>query len=232
MKTIGISMFRADAGRHLTRRAQHLLAKEGVDEWVWVVRPAADMTLQILRDESKNHRVVIADEGWPLIDDRMSRLSAAADFGVGIALARGAERILWHESDLFSPADVVALLGRTKAAVVGGWPVLPGDNTDRSLMLMDGAAVFPSEQFYDTWAYRHGDVRFENKALRPDEPFQIDSVGSVALIDAEYFKHGARFWPGAFVKLCEWVRATGGEIWCDPRVTVVQPLELWVFNND
>ena len=232
MKTIGISMFWADAGRHLSRRAKHLLEKEGVDEWVWVVRPAADMTMEFLRQESQGHRVVIADESWSALGERMPRLSVAADFGVGIAMARGAERILWHESDLISPPDVVALLGRTTAAVVGGWPVLPGTGCDPALMLMPDSSTLPDEKFYDTWGYRLGGVRFESDAARPDEPFALDSVGSVALIDAEHVRRGVRFFPGAFVKFCEWVRATDGEVWCDPRVKIVQPLELWVFNND
>ena len=237
MKTVCVSMWKGDAGRHLARRAQHLLAKQGVDEWVWVIRQTADMTPDILREESEGKPVTLAEESWPAPNDRMLRLSVAADFGVAIAVARGADRILWHESDLFSPPDVVSLLARTSAAVVGGWPVLPGEETPEELRLFSGCSVFKSEQFYDTWGYRAGGERFTNDApysphARTDEPFKLDSVGSVALIDAGIIRRGARFLPGAFINFCQWVHALDGEVWCDPRVKIVQPLELWTFNND
>ena len=37
---------------------------------------------------------------------------------------------------------------------------------------------------------------------------------------------------GGFVRLCEQIRVLGGEIWCDPRITITQPLELWTFENN
>lgn len=237
MKTIGISMWKGDASRHLARRAQHLLAKEGIDEWIWVVRPVADMTPDILREEADGAPVTLVDESWPAPDDRMLRLSVAADFGVAIAIAREADRILWHESDLLSPPDVVEQLARTSAAVVGGWPVLPGQETPEALRLFRGCAVFKNEQFYDTWGYRAGGERFTNAVpfsphANLEEPFKLQSVGSVALIDAGIIRRGARFLPGAFVNLCQWAYALDGEVWCDPRVKIVQPLELWTFNHD
>lgn len=237
MKTIGISMFRGDAGKHLVRRATHLLAKQGVDKWFWMVRPERDQTVRMLQAYEGDKASVIT-ERWPLIQDRMLRLSTAADIAMSCATDAGADRILWHESDLFSPSDVVDLLARTDGTVVGGWPVLPGPETPASLMLHTGACCLDTgEAFYDTWGYRHEGQRFTNlpphsAIYKPDEPFQLESVGSVALIDANIVRRGARFSPGAFVNFCGTARAAGGTVWCDPRVKIVQPLELWVENDD
>ena len=236
MTTIGISMFRWDAGKHLVRRVSHLLAKRGVDKWIFMVRPEMDMTAAMLQTY-EGAKVNVIQEWWPAVEDRMIRLSVAADVALSAATDAGADRILWHESDLISPTDVVGLLARTDGTIVGGWPVLPGHETPAELMLHTGAVRLDTEKFYDTWGYRHQGERFTNEppyapAYRPDAPFQLDSVGSVALIDASAIRRGARFSPGAFVNLCGTARAGGGTVWCDPRVKIVQPLELWVIRND
>jgi len=238
MTTIGISMFRGDAGKHLVRRVSHLLAKRGVDRWIFMVRPEMDMTAAMLQTY-EGAKVNVIQEWWPAVEDRMIRLSVAADVALSAATYAGADRILWHESDLISPPDVVALLARTEGTIVGGWPVLPGNETPAELMLHTGAVRLDTEKFYDTWGYRAGGDRFTNEppffpvdGLPRDRPFQLESVGSVALIDASAIRRGARFSPGAFVNLCGTARAGGGTVWCDPRVKIVQPLELWVFHND
>lgn len=237
MTTIGISMFRWDAGKHLVRRVSHLLAKQGVDRWIFMVRPEMDMTAAMLQTY-EGAKVSVIQEWWPAVEDRMIRLSVAADVALSAATDAGADRILWHESDLISPPDVVALLARTEGTIVGGWPVLPGNETPAELMLHTGAGCLDTgEAFYDTWGYRHEGQRFTNlppysPIYKPDEPFQLESVGSVALIDASAIRRGARFSPGAFVNLCGTARAGGGTVWCDPRVKIVQPLELWVIHND
>jgi hypothetical protein len=239
MKTVGISMWKAAVGRHFRDRADHLLRKAGIDQWVFVVRRTNDLTLQAIQvlAERSSGRIIVVVETWPAPTDRMARLSRAADAGIETALAAGASRVLYHESDLRSPDDVVERLEATKAAIVGGWPVLPGHDCDRRLLLRHDAMLLGETVFYDTWAYRVGGVRFMNKApyhavYAPDRPFRLDSVGSVALIDADYLRRGARFAPGAFVSLCEQARSLGGEVWCDPRIEIQQPLELWEFNND
>lgn len=236
MKTIGIAMFRADAAKHLVRRINHLLAKRGIDKWIWMVRPEKDITVKMLK-HYESDRVSVVEEWWPVVADRMIRLSIAADTAMSCATDVGADRILWHESDLISPPDVVDLLARTEGTVVAGWPVLPGDETPAELMLHTGACSMGKEAFYDVWGYRYEGKRFTNEApyspiYRPDQPFQLDSVGSVALIDAGIVRRGARFSPGAFVNFCGSTRAAGGTVWCDPRVKIVQPLELWIENND
>ena len=238
MRTIGLATWMADSGRHMVRRMTHLLGKEDVDKWVWIVRPTNDNTVNMLRMYEQQHpdRVCVLLEDWHPNEDRIVGLSCLGDHGINKALQMGAERLLIHESDLLTPINVVSLLRETRAACVGGWPILAGGKLPPFLLLTPDATLLEEPIFYDTWGYRAGGVRFKNSApyheVYQPRPFRLDSVGSVALIDCEYLRGGARFFPGAFVTLCESIRGLGGEVWCDPRVPVVQPVELWNFNDN
>lgn len=236
-----VSMFYGDASKHLADRVLHLLRKVGVSRWVWSVRPARDCTstmLSALADYAgkTDEECVIFVEPDEQPDERIERLSVAGDRLLSMA-CEGADYILWHESDLFSPPDIAAMLAGTPAGAVGGWPVLSHCDDDRSLGVMTPRRVLLEESvFYDTWGYRVAGERFSNRpphhdAYRP-EPFRLDSVGSVVLIDANYIRRGARMNGGGLVGLCDSIRQMGGEVWCDPRVPVVQPVELWTLNDD
>jgi hypothetical protein len=255
--TIGVAMWMADTGKHMFRRCEHLLAKQGVSAWVWVVRPTNDCTAKLLgavRDGSPVPVMLIEEQhGQP--EDRIMSVSIAADIGLNAALSAGADRVLYHESDLISDDDIVAKLSGVldaspAAGIVGGWPCLASKGMPESLRLFPGDArlgeclslnVDDSEPtlpfFYDSWGYRHEGKRFASvppysPCYRADEPFMLDSVGSVALIDCEYLRRGARMEVDGFVGLCSRIRTLGGEVWCDPRVLVSQPLELWTFQNN
>jgi len=239
VKTIGLAGWKADVGKHFFRRVTHLLDKPGVDHWIWGVRETNDLTFMILENlaSGESERLTVVKEEWPPWPERILNLSVLGDWGIGLALQAGADRVLIHESDLITPTDVVDRLSATPGAVVGGWPVLANKDVPEELMLYPGAMLAEQGAFYDTWAYRQDGVRFLNRepyhpSYVADRPFRIDSVGSVALVDAEYLRRGARCFPGGFVGLCESVRRLGGEVWCDPTVPVVQPLELWKFNDD
>jgi hypothetical protein len=199
--------------------------------------------------------VLIIVEPWTKPADRLLACSLVGDVAINAALMRGAERVLIHESDLISPEDVVPRLAAVldadpKRAVASGWPCLASVGMDESLDLYEGAMRLgkhmhvmlgddqaPLPLFYDTWGYRHEGVRFSSSppyspVYRPDEPFRLDTVGSVALINAEYLRLGARMENEGFVGLCDRIRQLGGEVWCDPRIVVNQPLELWTFQNN
>lgn len=246
MSIVGISMWYADAGKHLSDRALHLFSKVAVDRWIFTVRPSRDATPYFLSSLAAyaGVDVEIIVEPEEQLEDRLPRLSAAADNA--LEHVRDSEtHILWHESDLFTPEDVALRLGDAGLpeakypAAIGGWPMLShhpdhpalGIKTPRRMTL-------DPPIFYDTWGYRKDGVRFGNKpphheCYRPDEPFRLDSVGSVVLIDAWWIRQGCRMNGNGLVGLCESMRAkANGEIWCDPRVPVVQPLELWTVNND
>jgi|GEM_PF-6719039 len=257
MKIVGVSMFMADCGKHLQRRLEHLVSKRGVSAWVWIVRRTNDVTDRLLHAfvDSSPVPAMVIEESWPQPADRLMAVSMAGDVAMNAALMRGAERILFHESDLISPEDVALRLGEVldsspAAAVAGGWPCLASEGMDESLMLFDGAARLGREMqiafdgqpaalpfFYDSWGYRLDGQRFASvppysPCYRPDEPFRLDSVGSVALIDARWLRYGARMEHDGFVRLCDQIRQMEGEVWCDPRIIINQPLELWTFQNN
>lgn len=243
MRTVCMSMWYGDAGKHLADRATHLLGKQGVSRWVWSCRPHNDMTIEMLKSVAVRGRrfveVIVEEIAQPA--ERLPRLSAAAD-NMLLSLTPRDELLLFHESDLRTLADIVPRLHETMkatgAAVVGGWPMLSHhpDYPELSLRVPEPSRL-EEPFFYDTWGYRFNGQRFGNyppysDCYKADEPFQLDSVGSVAIIDVEYIRRGACFGSNGFVELCERVRSLGGTVWCDPRVPVVQPLELWRINND
>lgn len=247
MSIVGISMWYGDAGKHLADRAMHLLRKVAVDRWIWSVRPTNDPT-QFMLDAVARHcqaDVEIIVEDWPQVDHRLERLSKAGDNALDHV--RDSEtHVLWHESDLFSEDAVAVRMGETSLpeadapAAIGGWPWLshcPHDD-GRALGIKTPKKFGLDEPiFYDTWGYRKDGRRFANKppyheCYRADEPFRLDSVGSVVLLDAEYLRRGCRMNGNGLVGLCDAMRAAGGEVWCDPRIPIVQPFELWSFNDD
>lgn len=240
MNVTMLSMWYGDAGKHLAERAIHLYQKPGVNRWLFSIRPARDSTgefLDALADAfCPDGDVVLFTEPDVQPEARIERLSVAGDRLLSM-VDESADYVLWHESDLFTPGDLVSRLVETPAAAVGGWPLLShcveqpglGVTTPKRMVLAEPI-------FYDTWGYRSGGQRFINlppyhEVYRP-EPFRLDTVGSVVLFDAEYVRRGARMNGGGLVGLCDAIRAMGGEVWCDPRVPVVQPMELWTSNND
>lgn len=228
------SMWHADAGKHLARRAKHLLAKEGVTRWVWVVKPHKDCTEAILRGMAEESGKAVTFIREPASDGtRLERLSAAGDLALNTVGAAD-DFLLWHESDLLTLPDVALRLAALQKPVVGGWPMLSHHPDHPELML--AGAKLERPLFYDTWGYRAGGALFTNDppyhaVYTSDRPFQLDSVGSVVMVEAEYIRRGARFVNYGLVELCRQVRRMGGSVWCDPRVPVVQPVELWTFET-
>ena len=239
MKVLCLSMWFNDAGKHIADRALHLLKKPGITRWVWSVRPGRDCTPQILvafADYANKaaDEVSVYVEPEKQLEGRIERLSKAGD--VLLSAVEDEDYVLWYESDLFTPDDLVDRLAAVDAAAVGGWPILSHDPA-KSLGIRTQKRMYLDEPiFYDTWGYRQGGKRFGNRLPYHDcyktEPFALDSVGSVALIKADFIRRGARMNGGGMVGLCESIRELGGEIWCDPRVPIVQPTELWTFNDD
>jgi hypothetical protein len=206
--------------------------------------------------------VTILVESWDKPADRLLACSLVGDVAINAAIGilnrhtRFDEgHVLIHESDLMSPEDVTVRLQHTVSpvgsrGVIGAWPCLASNGMDESLDLFPGAARLgkhinimfdgqpaPLPLFYDTWGYRLNGQRFASvppysPCYTPDQPFMLDTVGSVALIDAWYLRNGARMEDEGFVGLCNKVRKLGGKVWCDPRIIVSQPLELWTFQQN
>lgn len=215
-----VSLWRNDTARRLTERAEHLLAKTYPRlRWVWVVGDSTDATWLRLHQVQARHRranvdvLDIGDTGHPGTDPnaRMRRLSAAVSAGLERVRPRD-HYVLCHESDIVSPEDVVERLvdlAESKGqAVVGGWPML-------------------GDLMYDCWAYRSQGKHLSNHTPRPAAPFELDSIGTVYLMPAWPFHDGLRCQRNGAVELCQAMRQRGYKVWCDPSITVTQPMDLW-----
>jgi hypothetical protein len=222
-RVVMISLWRDDELRRLYERTQHLLSKSYANlRWMWLVGDSSDATESMLRNiawqSGRDAEIVRADTGIVGEDPttRVRRLSVTVNAGFE-RVRESDEYVLIHESDLISPTDLVERFLETGKCPIAGWPVLP----------LDTASLF-----YDTWAYRRNGVRFTNDAphhacYRPDECFEVDSVGSVWMMHAEDLRAGVRAERLACVELCEKLRARGRRIWVDPRVQIIQSIDLW-----
>lgn len=216
------SLWRSDENRHLIQRAEHLLAKqpEGGLRWVWVVGDSEDETEKRLRwfakkNPKKDIEIIRHDTG--ILGDeprtRLRRLSQTVD--VAFSQVREADDFwIHHESDLKSSPELVSQFLNTGKCPLAGWVTL-------------------GEVFYDTWGYTKNGNAFTNdppyhSCYNPDEPFQVDSIGSVFMLQAEDLRAGVRCGTFGVRELCEKLRGLGREIWVDPRIAIVQPLDLWV----
>jgi hypothetical protein len=223
------SLWRDDAGAGLRERALHLLQKSYPNlRWVWIVGDSTDGTLDELRgiagEVQGQRRVDVLELNTGIEGDSPEdrRRRYGATINQWFEMLPDVEYVVQHESDLRSPLNLIevfvsnAEVGRPRIA---GWPILPySDN---------------STVFYDIWAYRRdgqlfGHVPPYHPCYRENEPFEVDSVGSCWMFPADDIREGARFTDEAVLGLCKWLRAHGKQIWVEPRLTIVQPRELWI----
>jgi hypothetical protein len=85
-------------------------------------------------------------------------------------------------------------------------------------------------RFYDVWAFRMGGKMFEPAAPAwyfarfGDQPFELESVGSVVLFDMEVITAGLRLtYDEAIVGLCGQARERGYRIFADPSIHILHP---------
>lgn len=224
-RVVMASLWRNDAARLLTDRVAHLLGKSYPNlRWLWLVGDSVDDTLTQLQAEAARQAGVTVeryDTGIVGNDmaTRLRRLSAMAN-ALLVRVRMDDEYVLIHESDLVSPVDVVERLvdhARAGRSCVAGWPVIR----------LNGR-----ELFYDIFLYRRDGVHFTNTApyhacYRPDEPFEVDSFGSVYMFPADVVREGIVGLQEAAVGICAHVRRQGLSLWVDPTLRVEQPVSLW-----
>lgn len=223
------SLWRNDCDRQLVDRVEHLLAKcESYPNlrYVWVVGDSTDGTTQALGEltsDYDNVRIVdIGDTGiyGEDVPTRLRRLSETAN--EWWHWVDGADYVMVHESDIISQPNVVNLLvahAERGRCPIAGWPTLE---------IQPGVVYF-----YDSYCYRKDGVRFSNQppyhtCYKADEPFTVDSFGTMYLFDA-YDVPLVRFEDNAVLDLCRQLREQGRTLWVDPTLIVEQPRSLWTY---
>ena len=126
--------------------------------------------------------------------------------------------LLWCESDLCLPPDLVQLLLRSDQDIVA-------------------PAIHLGGLFYDIWGFRGLDgAHFTNEAphhpqFHPLGLTELSSVGSAVLFRRAVFDAGIGFrpeWPdGLLAGVCADARARGFRVFCDSRAAVVHPTARW-----
>lgn len=222
------SLWRNDVARGLSARVQHLLAKaESYPNvrYVWVVGDSRDNTSYALAELSHGSNVQIVDIGDTGIEGedvptRLRRLSETGNEWWN--WCENATYIMIHESDLISPPDLVnRMVANAERGIcpVAAWPIIN----------MNGETWC-----YDIWALRKDGVRFTNRApyhkcYHPNNPFVVDSFGSVYLFHGEDVPL-VHFENHAVLDLCQQLREQGRTLWVDPQIVVEQPVALWQFH--
>lgn len=222
------SLWRNDENRQLVERVTHLLAKRETYpnlRYVWVVGDSTDGTTEMLAAASAGYPVKIIDIGdtgivGEDVPTRLRRLSETAN--EWWHWVDDADYVMVHESDIVTPPNVVNFLvahAQAGRCPIAGWPTLE---------------VRPGVTwFYDTFAYRKDGVRFSNQppyhaCYQPDEPFTVDSFGTMYLFHAEDVPL-VRFHDNAVLDLCQQLREQGRTLWVDPTLEVSQPRDLWTY---
>lgn len=221
-RVVILSMWANDVERGLEARVNHLLAKTYANlRYVWVVGDSQDDTENLLHQYRIAHMdkaIAIVRYDSNIADDnpnpRLMRVSLAANAGLKTVKMNDVYWLI-HESDLITPVDVAERLMAHGKDVIGGWVTL-GD----------------TDTFYDSYVYRKDGVRFNNHApfhacYKPNEVFELDSIGSCWLFPAKAIRDGMHCDTHGALQLCEWLKAHHYSIWCDPTTRVIQPVELW-----
>lgn len=162
---------------------------------------------------AQHHVEPIAD-----FDDRVRKWAALGNLAVEGALATGADYILWCESDLALPHDLLGQLLAPDVDIVA-------------------PAIFMGGLFYDIWGFRGLDgVKFTNEApyhqeFHPHALVRLASVGSCVLFRRDVFDAGVRFRgtyeDGLLVGVCNDAALLGFRTFMDSRVAVLHPTTLW-----
>lgn len=224
-----MSMWRNDARRNLGARLGTLLTKSYPNlRWVWVVGDSSDTTeaelhrFRSMLEQSVAERVTIVRRDTDIrgSDPQTRMLRCTATFNACLdQTLPDDDYVIWHESDLVTPTDLVERLLSSGQEVIAGWPVL---------RLSDGWV------FYDTWGYRADGEKFTNHApyhavYQPDTVFEVETVGSCWMFPAREVQQpdGIRCTDMGVVELCQGLRQRGYRVWVDPKLTIIQPSELW-----
>lgn len=155
--------------------------------------------------------------------DRLAAMSTCMNLALDRALEHGPDRVLYLTADLRWPADLVGLLGEPGAPIVA------------PLVLREDG-----RRFWDVWGFRKGRSLLRrgpgnalgcfrphapyHTCVRFDRPFEVDSAGSVMLLDPTVLRAGARFTAEEdVVGFCREARARGFAITVQPKAVCIHP---------
>lgn len=221
MKIAVCSLFRDNA--HDVRRCFHDRSLWSFDKselvHVCVEGDSTDLTYDALLSQAEHHNVVVQQlhshkpkYGSVICPERMEILGRTSNYALELALEQDPSHILWLDSDISTPPDLLPRLLRASVDVI--------------------APMFffeKSNYFRDTWGYRsmNGDEFTNRRHYSADydkhKLFPASSVG-LPLIKVEVIRAGARFTEQEeIVGLCKSIRKLGYHIMVDPTLIVTHP---------
>ena len=170
------------------------------------------------RDDSRVRLSKVDVEPVADFADRVAKWAALGNVAIEQALGTTCDRLLWCESDLVIPNDLLEQLLSEPCGIVA-------------------PAIFLGSMFYDTWGFRGVDgARFTNHApyheeFRHHALVPLSSVGSCVLFRREMFERGVRFRgsydDGLLVGVCRDGSALGFHTFMDSRVAILHPTSQW-----
>jgi hypothetical protein len=149
------------------------------------------------------------------VEDRAARWARVGNACLDLVPAGGVHtHVLWLESDLCFPADLLVRLLAHRVDVVA--PV-----------------IWLGGMFYDVWGFRGTDgVRWQADSRFPAlQLVEMNSVGSCVLFDRKVLDAGIRFRSayddGLLVGICNDARARGMKVWADTGTAILHPVSVW-----
>lgn len=149
-------------------------------------------------------------------DAKARQWASIGNQGIEAALQHESEFVLWVESDLCFPSDLLDQLVPRDVDVIA-------------------PLVFLGGVFYDSWGFRDlaGNKLFSFPVgAFPPLPVELSSVGSCVLFRTAIFREGIRFRgthaDGLLVGVCSDARQRGFRVWADPAVSIVHPTSHWL----
>jgi GT2 family glycosyltransferase len=148
-------------------------------------------------------------------DDRFKSLSKIANTLL-TKIKDECEYILWIESDLIFDENLFKNLYNgiieTKSAIIAPIPII---------------TIREQQRLYDIWAFRNINginlSRHYDFSESKSKYVELSSVGTCAIINAEYVRKGCDFGEGCFPELCRQIREIGGKILVDTTTYVEHP---------
>ncbi len=169
---------------------------------------ASDSRVKLVRERA-------SDRGVKTLEEKVVQWAAICNQGIEQALAAPSDFILFIESDLCIPFDLLEPLVAVDQDIVA-------------------PLVFLGGVFYDTWGFR--DLKGQKlKSVNSRGMFsglvELSSVGSCVLFRTEIFDKGIRFRgpyeTGLLVGVCNDARKMGYRVWAVPDVSITHPTTLW-----